>query len=164
MPTYTVTAITWANTTHTVTAATPEEATEHALGDAPNLCHQCTGGRHGTPGLEVGDDLEVTGIHDEDGNEYPVEDTELDRLRAEVKELRARLADMEGPSTTYRVRAQGCDGTNDALVDLSPAGAAAARQVCDSLTAASRSACEPTLSMVDASTLRPDELPDTDES
>ncbi|QVJ00390.1 hypothetical protein KGD82_16655 [Nocardiopsis eucommiae] len=99
MPTFDITATTWANTSHTITANTVEEAIQQALAETPDLCHHCSrGARSGSPGLDVGDELEVTGIHDQDGNSYPVEGTTVERLHAELAAAQARIKELEETS------------------------------------------------------------------
>lgn len=76
MARYIVPFTTYANTSVIVDA--PEGATQDEIVDLaeqrlnesmPSLCHQCVGGRHGNPELDLGDDWQVPetdGVYDID--------------------------------------------------------------------------------------------------
>ncbi len=89
---YTVYLIGSADATVEVDAPTPEEAQELAHDKMPpSLCHHCSGGSYGVPGLDLGDEFTATSVYDENSNEVMTGATDLDMLNKQVSDLRGKL-------------------------------------------------------------------------
>lgn len=91
---YTVSFSGYADTSVTVDADNLEDAQEKAYEEMPpGLCHHCSGGYHGTPELALGDEFTITAVYDQDGSAVFSGDTDVDRLRAEIADLKVKLAE-----------------------------------------------------------------------